>query len=249
MPNITLYKDINEVLKFLTSSIASIFQQNLVGLYLTGSLTYNDFNISKSDVDLFVVLNHEITEQELGSIKALHKKIEKDYLVWGKRLECSYITRAMLKSKNVPQDPRPYYNSGTFFEKARFSNEWVINNYLLLQHGIALLGPDFKKLTNRIEEIEVKQACIRDLFDKWIPQISDTVWLSSESNQCYFVFNLCRILHAVVRYPTGSKTLAAKWVTNEFPQWYSLISQAENFNDPLEIKSFLRFVVDKISNN
>ncbi|AVP87849.1 hypothetical protein phytr_9200 [Candidatus Phycorickettsia trachydisci] len=54
--NITTQKSVTEILKFFASSITKIFQQKLAGLYLTGSLSYNDFDISKSDIDLLVVL-------------------------------------------------------------------------------------------------------------------------------------------------------------------------------------------------
>jgi predicted nucleotidyltransferase len=46
--NYTPYKDVNEVLNSLTSEIAPILGENLVGVYLTGSLSYGDFNPENS---------------------------------------------------------------------------------------------------------------------------------------------------------------------------------------------------------
>ncbi len=252
--NITLYKDINEVLSSFAHGIDTIFKQNLIGLYLLGSLTYGDFNPRRSDIDLVAIVRHQVTVQELELIKELHKKIKKNYQVWADRLECSYIPIDMLITLSPPKAPRPYYNCGTFFTEAHYGNEWIINNYLLYEHGISLFGPDFKELINAIDIAEVQKACIRDLFQEWEPKIIDPEWLGNGHYQSYIILNLCRILYTVMQRPTGSKTVAASWVKNEFgSQWQDLIEVAEQWQYgkemtlQKEVILFIKFVMKKVS--
>jgi len=52
---ITPYRDINDILFFLAIGIKDIFGQDLIGFYLTGSLSYGDFVEGRSDIDLAVI--------------------------------------------------------------------------------------------------------------------------------------------------------------------------------------------------
>jgi len=47
----TKHKDVNQILHLLKTGLINILGKNLVGLYLTGSLTYGDFNRGSSDID------------------------------------------------------------------------------------------------------------------------------------------------------------------------------------------------------
>src|SRR5262249_1600091 len=153
-----------------------------------------------------------------------------------------------------PEQPRPYYGEGTFYPEAQYGNEWIINLYLLYEHGIALIGPDFKELVNPISIVEVQKACIRDLFREWEPKITDPSWLENSHYQSYIVLNLCRILYTVIVGSTASKKVSARWVRSEYTEWNDLIQTAENWgygvemNRRAEAMAFIRFVIGKIKN-
>ncbi|MHB9147885.1 MAG: nucleotidyltransferase domain-containing protein [Candidatus Amoebophilus sp.] len=76
-------------------------------VYLSGSLSYGDFNPARSDIDLTVVLSRGPIAEELELIKDLHKKIEKKNQAWTNRIECSYIPVDMLRNISPPKIPRP----------------------------------------------------------------------------------------------------------------------------------------------
>ena len=78
----TPYKDINEILYFLTQGIYNVFGSNLIGVYLTGSLSYGDFKEGRSDIDLAVVINQPATpkqieelRQEIATLKFAHAQL------------------------------------------------------------------------------------------------------------------------------------------------------------------------------
>lgn len=249
----TPYQDINEILLYISNGIKNIAGENLIGLYLFGSLAYGDFNPGSSDIDLVAIVNQPLNHDELKLIKNLHKQVEERDQKWKNRLECSYTPIDMLKSILPPKNPRPYYGSGIFYDEAPYGNEWIINNYLLYEHGISLMGPDFKELIKPIDIIEVQKACIRDLFQEWKPKITDLEWLDNSHYQSYFVMNLCRILYTVIGGTTGTKKIAAEWVKNKFgPPWSNLIETAESWKYGKEMLlkneaiDFIKFVIDKI---
>lgn len=91
------YQDVNEVLTLLSTSLQDILKNKLVGLYLTGSLTYGDFDYGSSDIDFLAVLTSELSENEFIAVKEVHKKIAKKVPYWAKRLEGSYIPKDWLK--------------------------------------------------------------------------------------------------------------------------------------------------------
>ncbi len=112
MKPISPYPEIDQLLSFFTSRITSIFQTNLKGIYLTGSLSYNAFNYNSSDIDITVMLNQLISAEELRVIAQFHRQLEQKFEVWSKRLECTYTPIDMLSNIKPPSQPRPWYWGG-----------------------------------------------------------------------------------------------------------------------------------------
>ncbi|HEX2978554.1 MAG TPA: aminoglycoside adenylyltransferase domain-containing protein [Candidatus Babeliales bacterium] len=251
IPYITRYKDINKLLHIFITEIQTIFGKNLTGIYLTGSLSYGDFNPKSSDIDLMVILKNSVSHNEIEQINKVHQKIGKAHKKWGQRIECSYISVDMLKDIYPPKLPRPYFGEGIFYPEAPYGNEWLINKYLLYNYGIALVGPEFKTLTQPIDIVDVKKACINDLFQEWKPRITDQLYLEKSHHQSYAILTMCRILYTINCDAIASKKTAAAWVKITFPHWSKIIQAAEKWHDGLkmnlldETARFIAFVIEK----
>jgi len=252
--NPTSYGDVNNVITSIVEGVSEIFNENLVGIYLSGSLTYGDFNEESSDIDLVAILKNPASEAEIEKLKELHKHVENKYPEWAKRIESSYIPQQMLSSI-LPSGSRPYYGDGTFYPKAAYGNEWIINLYLLYNHGISIIGPEFSELVQSIKIKDVQQACIRDLFKEWQPKLRKPEWLDNPHYQSYLVMNLCRILNTVMNATVLSKKKSADWVKQEYPEWKKLIQIAEEWHYGVEMKQkkraleFLTFVIREVNQN
>jgi Domain of unknown function (DUF4111) len=141
---------------------------------------------------------------------------------------------------------------GTLYAEAPAGNEWIINHYLLAQHGSALEGPTFDELIPPIDIHDMRQASARDLLQEWVPKIDNATRLSSSHYQSYLALNLCRILHTVIHGETGSKKVAGQWANAAYPQWQDLIEEAERWAFGNEMRrqsdalAFLRFAVDRV---
>ena len=249
---ITPYQDINDVLYFLAQGVQNIFGDDLVGFYLTGSLSYGDFDEGRSDIDLAVILKKPASPEKIELAKKLHLDTEQKYTKWSKKIECSYIPLDMLQNILPPKTPRPYVGGGTFYPEAPYGNEWLINQYFLYKYGITLIGPEFKTLIKQIDIADVQKASIKDLYEEWEPKITDRAYLDDSHQQSYVVLNLCRILYSAMCNDAVSKKVATSWAKNEYPQWKDLIEIATSWHYGIkmerqkEVIEFIRFVIVKV---
>jgi len=250
--NITPYELVNIVIAEFSQGIIDQLKDNVVGIYLFGSLTYGDFNAESCDIDLMVVVNTPLTKEDILLVKSTHQLIEQKYPMWNHRIEASYTPLYMLNNILPPKEPRPYYGEGIMHEASEYGNEWIINLYLLYGYGKTVTGTDIRDLINKIDIVEVQKACIRDLFKEWEPKLNTPEWLENSHYQSYLVLNLCRILNTVINAEAWSKKASASWVKIKYPEWSELISSAENwkYGDNLykqtETLKFLTFVIDKV---
>jgi hypothetical protein len=255
-PWLTPHADVNHFVKHFADTVTRTLPENLAGVYLTGSLSYDAFEYHSSDIDFTVIVRRPVSTSELGALTKLHRGIEERFEEWSRRLECSYTPLEMLPSIRPPREGRPWYWGGTreLYAEARYGNEWIINRHFLHEHGVALHGPAFTTLAGPVDMLEVQKACIRDLFAEWRPKRSDEAWLGNSHHQAYFVLNLCRIMHTVCTGLAGPKRVAAGWVKETFDaQWTELVDRALQWRYGLELDrreeavAFLDYVISVVS--
>src|SRR6266496_2031915 len=67
------YPELRKVLNTFVDEIAAKLRENLVGIYLIGSIASGDFDLD-SDVDFLVVTNTELTEANMKSLQDIQIK-------------------------------------------------------------------------------------------------------------------------------------------------------------------------------
>ncbi len=83
MRNLTHRPDVNDILATLASEPQKILGNQLIGLYLTGSLTYGDFDPGSSDIDFLAILDRALSDRQRSRIEKLHSIMADDYPKWG----------------------------------------------------------------------------------------------------------------------------------------------------------------------
>jgi hypothetical protein len=245
--------EISDLLGFWSGALKTSLGDNLIGAYLTGSLTYGDFIDGRSDIDLAAVMKQPLSATELERIRQVHVGLEQQFLRWKQKIECSYIPIELLPCVLPPKMPRPWWGFGVLYETAPYGNEWIINQYFLWKCSLALIGPEFKDLVHHVDIKDVQKACAQDLFQEWVPKIDDPEWLANGHYQSYLVLNLCRILYTVIRGEAGSKSKSATWVKETFPQWKTLVESAERWRHGKSMThrensiAFIRFSTEQIN--
>lgn len=256
--HLTPYEDVNAILADLADGVVSILGDALAGLYLTGSLTYGDFDRGSSDIDFLAVLQRRMRSDERNRVAALHAGVAERHPVWAERIEGSYITEDMLDSIEPPATPRPYINGGAFWDPdPRYGNEWLINLYALRDCGVALAGPEPVELVPMVDIDDVRAASRRDLLEEWLPTVDDPEYFRSSHIQAYVTLTLCRIMHRDVHDRVVSKRVAARWVRETVPEeWVaSLVERAkrwqhgEEMDAADEVRQLILFTRDWMERN
>ena len=89
------YPELREVLNVFVDEVAAELKENLVGIYLVGSIASGDFDLD-SDVDFLVVTNTELTEANMKSLQDIQTRIHEIDCYPAKHLEGSYISMSDL---------------------------------------------------------------------------------------------------------------------------------------------------------
>jgi hypothetical protein len=61
-------KDLSNLLQVMATDFPAILREDLVGIYLWGSLTYNAFDATCSDVDSIVVTRRDLDDREFSEL-------------------------------------------------------------------------------------------------------------------------------------------------------------------------------------
>lgn len=250
------YSDINSILNELKNSLLKILGENLVGFYLTGSLTYGDFDRGSSDIDFFAVITSKLSDKELSAVEKLHAHIGSMFPEWSKRIEGSYVNLKMLQSKVPSQETRPYVNAGKIWHFP-FGDEWLINLFQLKQKGRLIVGKPIDEIVPDVDIEDVSEASKANLRTDWKPKLNeenpfDSKDYDSSHLQAYAIFSMCRALFTYVEGGVVSKKVAALWVKEKYPQWRELVAKALDWKhgEMLDVvhqtKQFIHFVLDEV---
>jgi hypothetical protein len=248
----TGHADIDELLAALGDGMVAALGDNLAGFYLTGSLTYGDFDRGSSDIDYLVAMHREINEGERDALRALHEEVGSRFPIWRERIEGSFVTMEMLQRIDPPEQGRPYVNQGAFWEPdPPYGNEWLLNLFVLRERGVALIGPEPAEIFPEVVIADVRAASARDLFEERLPTVDDLQMYEDPHQQAYTVLTICRILHRHRHDEVASKRVAAAWVKHHYGEpWASLVERAERWSHgqdlatPEEVTGFIRFAAD-----
>src|SRR6188474_678924 len=134
------YPELQEVLNTFVNAIKAELAENLIGVYLVGSIASGDFDLD-SDVDFLVVTKAELTETNRKSLQEIQMKIHDIDCYPAKHLEGSYISLADLNNWGTVGEKKLYYfdNGSTTFEQSIHDNQWHVR-WILRERGITLIG-------------------------------------------------------------------------------------------------------------
>jgi len=225
------YPELRKVLNAFVDEVAAELGENLVGIYLVGSIASGDFD-SDSDVDFLVVTNQELTEANKKSLQEVQTKIHDIDCYPAKHLEGSYISLDDLSNWDMVGKKELYYfdNGSVKYEQSTHDNQWHVR-WILRERGITLMGPRPETILQPIprnkmhDEIKTTMPQVMEYFQDEINRPL-SFW-NSRFGQSFAVLTYCRMLHTLHTGTVQSKKAGAEWA-KEFldPKWVRLIDQA-----------------------
>ena len=227
------YPELREVLKIFVTEIKAELVENLIGIYMVGSLASGDFDLD-SDVDFLVVTDTELSETNKRSLQEIQTKIHSIDCYPAKHLEGSYISIRDLNNWGTVGEKKLYYfdNGSTTFEQSTHDNKWHVR-WILRERGITLIGQKPETILQLIplDELfsEIKTTMLR-VMKEFEDEINRPLsFLNSQFGQSFAVLTYCRMLHTLHTGTVQSKKAGAKWAKQFVePKWIKPIDQAWN---------------------
>jgi predicted nucleotidyltransferase len=255
--NVTPYSEVNQILEQLINQLQAVLGNNLVGLYLCGSLVWGDFDPEISDVDLMAATGLDINKKEFAELNEMQAALIGYYPKFDNRLEIAYISINALRTFKTKTSPIAIISPGEPFHIKEAGADWLINWYLIREKGVTLFGPSPTQLIGPISKEEFVAAVRRQAADwrEWIVHTKD-----SRPYQGYAILTMCRALYACQNGDQASKKQAALWAIQKYPSWAEQIQKALQWRkdyrnqdiDPTktypETVQFVNEVIDFIAN-
>ncbi|RPJ24812.1 MAG: DUF4111 domain-containing protein [Chloroflexi bacterium] len=227
-PSPTSYPAVNEILHLLLTHVQEILGNQLIGMYLHGSLANGGFD-EHSDIDVTVVTSEEISTAAFSALKHMHDQITKIDSPWAIQLEVSYIPQRALRRFDRANKLHPHMDRGS--DEALYmmahENDWIIQRHILRERGIPVIGPDPKTLIDPVSPDDLRQAIV-DVLPLWLdPILNNPSEINRRGYQSFFVLSLCRMLYTLKHGEIISKHAAAEWAKENLDaRWQSLIERA-----------------------
>jgi predicted nucleotidyltransferase len=225
------YPELHSVLDAFVQEVSAELGENLVGIYLVGSIASGDFDLD-SDIDFMVVIHSELTGANKIQLQENQAKIHTMDGYPAQHLEGSFITVRDLNDWSTVGKKKLYYfdNGSTTCEYSTHDNQWHVR-WVLRERGVALVGPPPETIMQPIppaelrNEIKTRMLQVMEMFEKEIDQ--PLSFFNSRFGQSFFVLTYCRMLHTLYTGTVQSKKAGAAWARQSLDsRWASLIDQA-----------------------
>ena len=210
--------DVKKLINDIVKSFRKTLKDNLVGVYLHGSLAMGCFNPNYSDIDMLIVVEREMNVEDkrlfikdfLDAIKS--KKIPK------KGIEFSVIQIKYLRNFEYPTPFELHYSkmwreayeqNRVDFSKRNRDPDLAAHIVVTLNRGICLYGKPIYDVFKPIPEKFYVESILYDAKDIERNPMEDPV---------YSILNLCRILYYLKERVVSSKKEAGEWAIEILPE-------------------------------
>lgn len=243
--------DVTQLLNTLLAGVRDALADNLLGFYLRGSLALGDFNPETSDVDILVVTEAPVSDAEFDALAAFHERIPARDNRYSRQYEVSYVDRASLRRFASGERVHPTVGSNWPFQRAEHRDNFILERWMVREHGVTLVGPDPKTLIDPISAAELRAAVaaeLRSRIEHWAGADEPPSWLDTRYYQAFEIETICRALYTLEFAQLPTKPQAVTWALKSLPEpWRTLIEwsqkhRADKTAGSAMIPEIMRFV-------
>ncbi len=227
-PSPTPYADVNAVLNEFRVNISALLGDQLVGIYVIGSLALGAFDPLRSDVDFVAVTDTAIGDSLFLELERMHASFAAGRSPWAKKVEAVYVPQTALRRNASGAEQYPQIERDTTLFKAPLESGWVFQRYTLREHGLVLCGPGPRTLIDPIDPEDMR-AAVAVMSGLWLEQARhDPDWLDwarERDNHVFVILTLCRMLYSLAKGAVAAKPVAAQWAQTALAEpWATLIA-------------------------
>jgi Aminoglycoside adenylyltransferase, C-terminal domain len=202
------------------------FGDELLGLYLFGSLPAGGFVDGKSDIDLLAVLERDVDEPRLERLERLHTAFVEQHPDWSERVEVGYVSRDVLRTLgNEPSGTIALISPGQPLNIKEFDWGWALDWDAACRQGEVLRGPQPLELGPAVSPGTFRHAAAEELRG-WTEGARRPFVAYMPAHQGYIVVTVCRALYTLETGGQTTKESAAAWAAARYPEWAEFIGDA-----------------------
>ncbi len=202
------------------------FGDELLGLYLFGSLPAGGFVEDRSDIDLLAVLERDVDEERLTRLERMHAGFASKHPGWVERVEVGYLSRRVLQTlAGTPEGTIAVISPGEPLNRKEIEWDWVLNWRGACTRGEVIRGPQPLELGPEISTEAFRRA-VREQLQAWPEHARRPELAYVPVAQGYTVVTVCRALHALETGEQATKEAAAEWAAARYPEWAAFIGEA-----------------------
>lgn len=246
-------QDVDKVLEHIVSEYSKLLQENLVGIYLHGSLAMGCYNPGSSDIDFLVVVKNDMSFKLKRDLVDVLLELSGEAFI---DLEMSVLLEA---DSQAIVYPTPFILHYSVAHKERYLSDL---QYLCGNGVDEDLAAHITIVTNRGKCLvgkaiaEVFQTVPKDYYIQ--SMISDIEFAKNRiaDRPVYITLNLCRVLYYLKEGAICSKQEGGEWGLKYLPvEFRALINQAllnytgsdDKTNwDLLQLHGFAEYMKDAI---
>jgi Domain of unknown function (DUF4111) len=218
-------RDLSDLLAALATDFPAILRENLVGIYVWGSLSYDAFDERCSDVDCVVVTARDLDDHEFCELDEWCQK-KREQNRWVKRFDMRFVVDHEFLDK-ASRCCGFYHYTGKLVRHGSDGNPIIWMN--VAQSGVTLWGKDAKLIAP-----QVSSQCLNDALLLELDYLTENLSANTgdRSDQAfiynaYAVLTACRILYSAYHRTLASKDQACGWAMETLPpMWRSVVYAA-----------------------
>ena len=202
-----------ELLRSIAADFPVILKDNLVGVYLWGSLTYGAFDERCSDVDAVGVTRRDLNDAEFSALEKWFSESAGSN-PWTEKLDMRFVIDGEFLDK---QSRCCGFHSGKLVRHGSDGNPIIWLN--VGECGVTLWGEDAKQIAPAIADQCLNDALLLELNylkEDLAKNVGDRSDRSFRHN-AYAVLTACRILYTAFHRRIVSKAQAYDWAVAAVP--------------------------------
>lgn len=215
------------IVEVYSGRIKALLGNDLIGIYLTGSVALDGYHDGKSDIDFTVVMKPPLEERQISELKIIHREILKKY---PKNLfEGHYITPDVLGKSINETEPVVSYHNGKIVKDYHGIN--IVTWFTLKKYGVSVCGLPAKDLHFEAPEHELLKYVINNVNSYWAQWLSQaslniskkSIFALSKQAVEWCVSGLSRMYYTLSEKDITSKDQALGYALRHAPRQYERI--------------------------
>jgi predicted nucleotidyltransferase len=231
-------KDRHKSLDELVQGLREALGDELVGVYLHGSLALGCFNPALSDIDLLVITRRPLTPEQRQAVGAVLSR--------GGRIEISFLAEPSLRPWRHPAPYDLHFGSRQRLLGPGEDHDLAAHFTVARHAGVAFLGPPPADVFPEVPWDDYEDSLRRDLES-----------CGEHGGRLYAVLSPARIWATLTERSVHSKASGAEWALERAPQEFRpLLSRvleiyrtgaSEPWFTRDEVRPFVDFVIGQVS--